>query len=88
MKVDRGLSKIAHKYARTDFCEGQTQGAKVLKIVANRCRSVLLSSEVEAQRSLIRKRMPDHGVEGVCRIYKVTPLSLNKIRNGFECASM
>ena len=62
VRVDHDLCRIPHSYIRRDFCSGQNQKAKVLKIAANSYRSLVLSSKAAAYKSLISDRKPDHKV--------------------------
>jgi hypothetical protein len=71
MWVDLGLCKIAHIYSQRDFCDGQTQIAKVLKIAGNNWGSVVLSSKARAHAGLISGRKPSHKVDGVYKTYEV-----------------
>jgi hypothetical protein len=59
-------------YIRWHTCSGQNQNAKVLKIVANSQRSVVLSSKAATRSSLISDRNPNHKVEGVFRAYEIS----------------
>ncbi len=52
------------------FCPGQNQKAKVLKVVSNSWKAVVLSSKAGAHRSLIRNRNADHNVRGICGTYE------------------
>jgi hypothetical protein len=70
MRVDLGLCKIAHIYTQRDFCDSQTQIAKVLKIAANNWGSVVLSSKARAHTGLIRRRKPSRKVDGVYKTYE------------------
>jgi hypothetical protein len=70
MRVDLGLCKIAHIYTQRDFCDSQTQSAKVLKTVPNNWGSVVLSSKARAHTGLIRKRKPNHKVDRIYKTYE------------------
>ena len=71
-RVIRDLSKVTHIHTRRDTYFDQKQNPNVSKIVANSHRSLVLSSKVRAQRSLISNRNPTHKVEGLSRTYEIS----------------
>jgi len=53
------------------FYSSENQLSNFLKIAANSQRAVVLSSKLEADRSLIRIRNADHKVMGICGTYEI-----------------
>ncbi len=69
------------------FCPGQNQKAKVLKVVSNSWKAVVLSSKAAAHNLLISDRNPNHKAEGVCIDYKISLYCLSG-RNGVLSVSV
>ena len=66
------LYKLAFIYSTEDFCSGQNQKAKVLKIVINSYMSLVLNSKARAHRSHISDRKSYHKVERVSINYEIS----------------
>ena len=64
-QVDLDLCRMTHICIPSDFCSGQNQIPKVLKIATNSPRAVVLSSKAGAHKSLISDRNLNHKVGSI-----------------------
>jgi hypothetical protein len=76
MRVGRALCEMAHMHTGRDFCSGDSQNTKVLKVISNIWSAVVLSSKAGAYKSLVSDRKPSHKVRGAPKIYKIPPYCL------------